>query len=110
METRKLLNIIIQVFVVVISLSFLTELFLYSGSLPFFSSGGSGASQNITGTTTFNGTIRTYDPLLLLPIETPAQVVAALKLRDGVTSVTLEQDGYLVDTQTRDDVYPTAVY
>lgn len=110
METRKLLNIVIQVFVVVISLSFLTELFLYSGSLPFFSPGGSGASQNITGTTTFNGTIRTYDPLLLLPVETPAQVVAALKLRSGVTSVTLEQDGYLVDTQTRDDVYPTAVY
>lgn len=83
---------------------------------PFFFGGaslGGGAlntAKNMTGTAVFNGTIRTYDPVLFLSADTNQSVIGALRAREGVSDVALGQDGYTVYTETRDDVYPVAAW
>jgi hypothetical protein len=98
---------IIAAAAVIAILMFLLEPFQWasgsSGPAPSAPSG-----QNVTGTAVFNGTIRTYDPMLLLPLETNQSVIDALRLRPGVRDIQQQQNSWLVQTDTRDDVFPVA--
>jgi len=73
-----------------------------SFSLGDSSSGG----ENITGMVSFDGTIRTYDPYLILESSINDSVIGQIRNMEGVETVTLEAQGYIVKTETRDDVYP----
>ncbi len=64
--------------------------------------------ENITGYITFNGTIRTYDPFLLIPSNTNESVLNEVRAMEGVRAVRPGQQGYFIDTETRDDVYPVS--
>ncbi|MEW6036269.1 MAG: hypothetical protein AB1529_06660 [Candidatus Micrarchaeota archaeon] len=84
---------------------------------PFFFGGGgtrTGPSiqpgRNYTGTTIFNGSIRTYDPYLYLPVDTDQSVISQLRLLEAVSDVRAEQNSYVVQVRTRDDVFPTAAW
>ncbi len=66
------------------------------------------SGQNVTGTAVFNGTIRTYDPLLLLPLETSQSIIDQLRMREGVRDITKETNAWAIQTETRDDVFPLA--
>jgi hypothetical protein len=101
---------LIKVLVVIIAVLFLTEIFAFRGSIPFFGAGETSSVHNTTGTTTFSGNIRTYDPLLLLPRNTSTAIIDRLRMNDTVKDVQTESDGYLVDTVTRDDVFTLAAY
>jgi len=101
---------LIKVLVVVIAVLFLTEIFAFRGSIPFFGGGQQTLGHNVTGTTSFNGSIRTYDPFLLIPANTSQAITDQLKSREGVKSVQLEADGYMIETETRDDVFTLAGY
>lgn len=111
----------VKIIVVAIVLLFITELF-------YFGQGGSGLSglldsiaglfgnsdsfsepQNVTGTAVFNGTIRTYDPILALSQNTSQQVIDELRNTPGVKSVQAQDIYMIVQTETRDDVYPLAL-
>jgi len=107
---NELTKNIIQIVVVVISLSFLTEIFYFGGRIPFFGTSTTSVAKNTSGTTSFNGTIRTYDPVLILPSNTSKSVIDALRKKDNVLNVNTDQGEYLVQTETRDDVYPLAAY
>jgi hypothetical protein len=61
-----------------------------------------------TGMTGFNGTIRTYDPFLAVDSQIPDSVLAGLRSDERVKSVTNVAGGYLINTTTRDDVFPLA--
>ena len=103
-------SIIISILVIALVLGFITELFYFGGSfsLPFLG-GGITVPQNVTGTTTFNGTIRTYDPVLQIPANVSQSVIGALHNMSGVKDVQVQANDILIDTETRDDVYPIAV-
>jgi hypothetical protein len=101
---------LIKILVVVIAVLFLTEIFAFRGTIPFFNFGPAKANFNQTGTAIFNGTIRTYDPFLLLPADTSKSVMDDLKKKEGVKDVSLQTEGYVVETETRDDVYSLASY
>lgn len=64
--------------------------------------------ENVTGTTVFNGTIRTYDPILYLNSSVEQSVIDELRNHQGVRDVRSETNIYVVQTETRDDVYPIA--
>ncbi len=106
MERQNTINIIIMAVLVIL---FLTEIVAFKGTIPSLNLGGA-STYNTTGTTTFNGSIRTYDPVLLVPVNTSAEIIDQLKTRPEVKSVNIEADGYLIDTETRDDVFPLATY
>lgn len=101
----------IKIAVVVIALLFITQQFYYGQTgLSNLFGGGTVVSQNQTGTAVFNGTIRTYDPLLGLPTDTGASVFDQLKTMDGVKGIKNQANFVIVETETRDDVYPLAVF
>ena len=100
----------IKILVVVVAFGFLTEILAFKGTVPFIGGDIISSAANITGTTTFNGSIRTYDPFLLVPANTSKALMDQIGTRDGVKSVQLQAEGYVVQTDTRDDVYPLAVY
>jgi|GEM_PF-5193060 len=106
MERQNMINIVIMAVLVVL---FLTEIVAFKGTIPTLNLGGA-STYNITGTTMFNGSIRTYDPVLLVPVNTSAEIIDQLKARPEVKSVNIESDGYIIDTETRDDVFPLATY
>lgn len=103
-------NIIISLVVVALVLGFITELFYFGGSfkLPSLGSGAS-APQNVTGTTMFNGTIRTYNPILEIPANTSQSVIDKLRTMQGVKDIKTQANFDIIETETRDDVYPIAV-
>ncbi|MCI0504094.1 hypothetical protein L0Y65_05290 [Candidatus Micrarchaeota archaeon] len=68
------------------------------------------SGQNVSGSAVFNGTIRTYDPMLLLPLDTSQAVIDSLRLHDGVRDIQKQENSYYVTTETRDDVYPIATW
>lgn len=108
MERKNLLTMII---VVALVLGFITELFYFGGSfsLPFLGGQSSQPSENVTGNVTFNGTIRTYEPVLGIPVNTSAALLDGIRKLPGVKDVRTQSTLILVDTETRDDVYPLAV-
>lgn len=113
MDFAKLIskdNVKVALIVLVVVL-FLTESFYFGGG--FFRAGEPSGpdGSNVSGTAEFNGTIRTYDPVLLVPSNTSQSVIEKLRLQDGVSTVRSDPDYpdfLIVDTQTRDDVYPIA--
>ncbi len=61
--------------------------------------------ENISGQILFNGTIRTYDPVIF--VETNDSL-SSLEASEGVLSI-VPQGGYImINTETRDDVLPLA--
>jgi len=66
--------------------------------------------DNVTGTTVFNGTIRTYDPILYMDPVTDQALVNELRNLPGVLDVKSETNALVIQTETRDDVYPTATW
>jgi hypothetical protein len=78
------------------------------GSANFRPSVSASSGQNVTGTAVFDGTIRTYDPILLLPLATNQSVIDQLRLHSGVRNVQMTNSSYEVQVETRDDVYPIA--
>lgn len=63
--------------------------------------------STLSGTTVFNGTIRTYEPMLIVP-SMPDSLVSALRSNDRVKAVTGGASGYLINVSTRDDVFSLA--
>ncbi|MFZ5867215.1 MAG: hypothetical protein ACOYXY_15120, partial [Thermodesulfobacteriota bacterium] len=83
----------------------------------FYLGGGQAASgpvfrpgDNVTGTTVFNGTIRTYDPLLYMDPVSDQTLINELRNLPGVLDVKSETNALIVQTETRDDVFPTALW
>ncbi len=74
--------------------------------------GGGGTSGGTvqTGTAEFTGIIRTYDPVLLVTDGLDEDAAAELREMEGVKDLNPVQEGTLINTETRDDVYPIAVY
>ncbi|MBU0590642.1 hypothetical protein KKF81_02680 [Candidatus Micrarchaeota archaeon] len=103
-------SLILKIAVVVIAVLFMTELFFFGGTnfSVFFSS--TPKSANITGITTFNGTIRTYDPVLALDSGVDNAMLTEIRNLNGVKDVRMDPNGILIETETRDDVYPVASY
>ncbi|MEW6722725.1 MAG: hypothetical protein AB1324_05675 [Candidatus Micrarchaeota archaeon] len=101
-------DIIKTAFILGIIVMFIAGDFYIGGG--FFSSptGGPGGGQNITGTSTFNGTIRTYDPYLFLPAGVNQSVLDELSTMEGFGSMRTEGQFIVIQTDTRDDVYPLA--
>jgi hypothetical protein len=85
-------------------------MFYFGGSfsLPFIG-GGTAPPQNMTGSTMFNGTIRTYNPVLQIPSNVSHPVIDALHNLSGVKAVQVQANDIIIETETRDDVYPLAV-
>lgn len=106
-------NTLIIIIVLVLVAGFITELFYFGGNftlnLPFSGGAGTQAPANSTGTAVFNGTIRTYDPVLGIPANTSQAVLDSIRRMPGVKDVRAQADITLIDTETRDDVYPTAM-
>jgi hypothetical protein len=100
----------IAVIVIALVAGFITELFFFGGSFSL-NPGGSAVSgtKNVTGTVVFNGTIRTYDPVLGIPANTSQTVVLQLRKMPGVRDVKTQANLLLVEVETRDDVYPLAM-
>lgn len=100
---------IIKAAVIITVVLFITQSFFMGGG--FRLGGGPGiTADNVSGTTVFNGTIRTYDPILVLPPDVDQSIIDELRDRQDVMSVRLDPQGVVVETETRDDVYPLALY
>ena len=97
---------LVKILVVLIALGFITELFFLGQGYRTSLSGGGG--QNVTGFTVFNGTIRTYDPVLAINANTSQSIVDQLKATNGVKNVQTQQGLIVIQTETRDDVFPLA--
>jgi hypothetical protein len=63
--------------------------------------------STLSGTTEFNATIRTYEPILIVP-SMPDSLVSALRSDDRVKAITGGASGYLINVSTRDDVFSLA--
>ncbi len=100
---------ILKIGVVILAISFITELFFLGGS-SFFANRTTVTAENMSGTTTFTGTIRTYDPLLAVPSATDKLILDDVRKRPEVSSVTQQGSYLLIRTDTRDDVFPLASY
>ncbi len=98
MDRKQIAGIV----VVLVSILLVTEGFYFGGSLPSF---GQPKSTNVSGVAIFNGTIRTYDPYLLLPLNTSPDILQQLRMRPDVKDVQNNSQAYVVDTDTRDDVF-----
>jgi len=72
--------------------------------------GGTQAGTVQTGAAEFTGMVRTYDPVLLVTAGLDEETSSELRQMEGVKDVTPTPDGTLINTETRDDVYPLAVY
>jgi len=96
---------IAKVIVPLVILMFLLQSFQFGG---LDLGGGGGQSSDITGISVFNGTIRTYNSTLALPSDTSQAILDELDGMEGVLSVTSYPEGIVVQTETRDDVYPLA--
>ncbi len=104
-------NIVITLIVIALVLGFITELFYFGGSFRLTMPWEATASgvNNVTGTAIFNGTIRTYTPALQIPANTSQSVIDRLRKMDGVKDVQVQANNVIIETETRDDVYPVAV-
>lgn len=106
-------KILIQIAVVAIVLLFILEFFfLGGGGTQLFSMFSPGQTEGVevTGETTFNGTIRTYDPFVAFSTATDQSILNEVKAREEVIDVIIDGQYYVAQTETRDDVYPLASY
>ncbi|MBD3209832.1 hypothetical protein GF318_00440 [Candidatus Micrarchaeota archaeon] len=102
-------KLIIQLAVLIAVLVLLLQPLGMGGVLPDLFPSGDDAGVNKTGQAVFNATIRTYDPFVYLPPETEQSVIDELNSLGGVETVRTEDQGTIVETETRDDVFPLAV-
>lgn len=72
--------------------------------------GGGSAGEIISGTTEFSGALRTYDPYLVVQGGLDEDMMTEIREVEGVKDIRVTVDGTVIDTETRDDVYPLAVY
>lgn len=101
----------IQIVVLLVIALFMLQPLGMGGSFPkLFGSSEDEAAQQESGMALFNATIRTYEPILVLPSNTSQSVISELNARDDVKSVVVEPEGVVVETETRDDVFPLASY
>lgn len=106
-------KLIIQVAVLLTVLFFLLQPFGMGGMPNIFSglfSGDPDKGVNKTGIAVFNGTVRAYEPFLVLPADTDSSLLEELREYEGVRNVKVEAQGILVETESRDDVYLVASY
>ncbi len=107
MDRKQIAGIV----VVIVSLLLVTESFYFGGAGIFSgSTSGPKPGTNVSGIAEFNGTIRTYNPLIIIPLNTSTDVISQLKARSDVRAVRNDTQYYLIDTDTRDDVYPIAQF
>ncbi|HSB47215.1 MAG TPA: hypothetical protein VLD37_04310 [Candidatus Bilamarchaeum sp.] len=92
---------------VIAVLGFVAEMF-YIGGPSIILGGSSGGNQS--GTSVFSGTVRTYDPLLVIPLNTSTSVLDQLRARDDVKNVRTDTQGYVIDADTRDDIYTIGAF
>ncbi|MBI5047003.1 hypothetical protein HZC07_04725 [Candidatus Micrarchaeota archaeon] len=100
----------IKILVVVVVLGFITELFFFGQNSQgnVLTALTAGTPQESVGSTVFNGTIRTYDPVIVLPANTSSSILEGIRSRPGVKGTRTVQNQLVIDTETRDDVYPLA--
>lgn len=79
---------------------------LGGGQLPFFQE----HEEQVLGQVEFNGSIRTYDPFLVVSGGISGNLMNDLRSLEGVRDITAEQGNTVIVLETRDDVYPTAIY
>jgi len=106
-------KVIIQIAVLLTVLFFLLQPFGMGGAPNIFAglfSGDSDRGLNKTGITVFNGTLRTYEPFLVLPADTDSSLLEELRDYEGVRNVKVESQGIVVETESRDDTYLVASY
>ena len=101
---------ILKIAAVLIVVGFLTESFWFGGGLNNLLKPQLPPGTNITGTTTFNGTIRTYDPFLFIPGNVSQSIIDKLNTKKEVRGIQLATDGIIINLDSRDSVYPVAVY
>ncbi|MBN1170424.1 hypothetical protein JXA56_05335 [Candidatus Micrarchaeota archaeon] len=97
-----------QIIVLAVALLFISSSLFIGGSFNFFQE--EAKEEKITGQVVFDGVIRTYDPYIYVPSNTSNEVLQDLLDMDGVSSVVLEGQYYVIKTDTRDDVYNVAEY
>ncbi len=102
-------KLIMQIVVIGAALLFITELFMFGGNHLVGGGGPSIGGENISGYITFNGTIRTYDPYLFITSTPTESQIDAIRGISGVMNVRPDPQGYVVDTETRDDVHPVGI-
>lgn len=92
-----------QIVVLAVVLLFILSSFFIGGGFVFNlpTSGG----ENITGEMNFNGTIRTYDPVLFIQTN---DTLSGIENLDGVKTISPQSGYYIVNLETRDDVFPVA--
>lgn len=98
-------KLIMQILVVGAALLFITELFMFGGNHLVGGGSGDTGGENISGYITFNGTIRTYDPYLFLTASPTESQLDSIRGIPGVLNIRPDPQGYIIDTETRDDVY-----
>ncbi len=102
MEIKNKWKVILALFAAAL---FIFEIFAL-GLLGSGSSGGGSTGEIMAGTAEFTGTIRTYDPILVLPLDTDEEILSELREMEGVQNVIPNSDSITINTETRDDVYP----
>lgn len=110
MENTSSRKNIMQIAILVLSVVALIGSYFYVGGQPLNFGPSGGSNTNVTGNTVFSGTIRTYDPLIAIPLNTPASVIDEARQRDDVKNIRTESGYYVIDTETRDDVYTIASF
>jgi len=80
----------------------------------FFGSGKSGDSTSsgdvVSGVLQFNGSIRTYEPVLLTSGQMPEAIKNELSQDKRINSISPSASGYLINLSSRDAVFPVADY
>ena len=64
--------------------------------------------QQMTGLTVFNGTIRTYEPVLFVQGNINQSIMDILQNDTRISTITKDQQGWLINVTIRDDVYELA--
>lgn len=95
---------------VIAILMFMLEPFQWGSQVSGPASGGITMGKNVTGSALFNGSIRTYDPLLFIPLDTSQSILDQLRMNGSVQGIDQQANSYMVRTQTRDDVFPLAAW
>lgn len=80
------------------------QVLVWGGSL-----GGGTQNEILVGMATINGTLRTYDPVLIAPSAYNESDFDFIRSDEGFQKMTQNAEGWIIETKTRDDVYPMAL-
>ncbi|VVC03308.1 Uncharacterised protein [Candidatus Bilamarchaeum dharawalense] len=103
-------NDILKVVAILVVVGFITETFWFGGGLTSLFKSPIKSSGNITGVAIFNGTIRTYDPFLVVQNNIPQTVLDKLNSRKEVRGIQQDSGVIIISLDSRDSVYPIAVF